>query len=102
MRTGIVAFLAGNMALLYWPYFPNIHFIYILSGIVLSLTGVLYRLRNRYVLEKELIFPATLLILCFCSGALWTVLYIEYIETELDLGQLEGRTIQVTGQIVIT
>lgn len=104
MRTGIVAFLAGNMALLYWPYFPNIHFIYILFGIVLILTGVLYRLRDRYVFVKKIFFPATfptiLLILGCCSGALWTVLYIECIERELDLRQLEGQTIQVTGQIV--
>ncbi len=103
MRTGIVAFLAGNMALLYWPYFPNIQIIILSAGITLVLTLLLYRYRFQYTLLNKVFFPSgvplVLLALWFISGFLWTALYIKLVVPPLDLEQIEGQTIRVSGEI---
>ena len=103
MRTGIVAFLAGNMALLYWPYFPNLQIIVLSAGITLVLALLLYRYRSQYTLINKVFFPSgvplVLFVLCFVSGLLWTALYIRQVVPPLDLEQIEGQTIRVTGEI---
>ncbi len=103
MRTGIVAFLAGNMALLYWPYFPNLKTIILSAGITLVLTLLLYRYRSQYTLINKVFFPSglplALFVLWFISGFLWTALYIKQVVPPLDLEQIEGQTIRVTGEI---
>ena len=103
MRTGIVAFLAGNMALLYWPYFPNLQITILSAGITLVLTLLLYRYRSQYTLINKAFFPSgvplVLFVLWFISGFLWTALYIKQVVPPLDLEQIEGQTIRVTGEI---
>ncbi len=103
MRTGIVAFLAGNMALLYWPYFPNLQIIILSAGNTLVLTLLLYRCRSQYTLINKVFFPSglplVLFVLWFIGGFLWTALYIKQVVPPLDLEQIEGQTIRVTGEI---
>jgi len=100
MRTGIVAFLTGNMALLYWPYFPRLHIIFIIFVIGLILCVLLYRYRTHYSLINKIIFPASVMGLCFLGGFLWTTLYIDQVVAQLDLKHVEGQSIRVNGQIV--
>ncbi len=100
MRTGIVAFLAGNMTLLYLPYFPKTSIILIVSILLLILTGLLYWVKRKYLYLTRQFLSLCFLSLCYAAGFVWTALYIVYALPELDLKQLEGKTIRVKGQIV--
>lgn len=117
MRTGIVAFLMGNMGLLYWPYLPDISstFVIIFAAFaVLSVvTGLLYKAHQHIVssastflsffqtaaYKKPFFSHMVFLLWCVFCGFIYTSLYINLLISKLDLGQLEGETIQVVGFI---
>lgn len=117
MRTGIVAFLMGNISLLYWPYLPDISstFVIIFSAfaVISVVTGLLYK-AHQYIVSSASTFLSffetsaykkpffshmVFLILCVFCGFIYTSLYINLLIPKLDLGQLEGETIQVIGLI---
>ncbi len=99
MRTGIVAFLIGNTCLLYWPYLPDIYFILMISGLIFILTVILYKARRHFVSLASINCSLYFIILCFFTGVLYTSLYINQQLPALDLGQMEGKTITITGVI---
>ncbi len=117
MRTGIVAFLIGNISLLYWPYLPDISSTFVIifaAFIVISiLTGLLYKAHQYFVSSASVFFiffkPSaykkpffthiSVFILCAFCGFIYTSLSVNLLIPKLDLGQLEGETIQVIGRI---
>lgn len=99
MRTGIVAFLMGNVSLLYWPFFPDFHLVLIGSGILLILTGILYKSRHHFVSLAAIFLPLCFFCLYFLFGFIYTALYIKHNVPVLELGQLEGTTIRLKGAI---
>ena len=99
MRTGIVAFLMGNITILYWPYLPDKSVtLGSLSGLLLLII-LLYKFHNKIVSLSPNFYYLCLLTLSAASGAVYTSLYLNFNMPTLDLKQLEGKTIQVIGII---
>ncbi len=129
MRTGIVAFLIGNISFLYWPLnwslvpeslvieslFSNepFNFIALCFFFFLFLAIVLYKTHFFFVSSFPLFFSNRLkanplqkrrvnyLIfgLCLFLGWSYTSFYVNQLYPVLDLGQLEGETIEVKGYL---
>jgi len=99
MRTGIVAFLAGNISLLYWPYFPDILVVLLITGLLVIISGILYKSRHLFVSLAAFFLSICFLSLYFLSGFLYSALYIKHFVPVLDLQQNEGKTITVKGFI---
>ena len=107
MRIGIIAFLIGNISLLYWPLkagFPNTQSISLIVCLIFAFTILLYKARRVFVSPSTLISPIfhkslTIFILAFLSGFVYTLFYITQIYPVLDLEQIEGETIEVRGTI---
>ncbi|MBE9526758.1 MAG: ComEC/Rec2 family competence protein, partial [Proteobacteria bacterium] len=99
MRTRIVAFLMGNMALLYWPYLPDKSFTLSCFFSLLLIMALLYKVRQKIVSISPVFYHFLLLFVSFSCGAIYTSLYLNFNMPSLDLRQIEGKTIQVIGTV---
>ncbi len=99
MRTRIVAFLIGNMALLYWPYLPDKSFTLSCFFSLLLIIALLYKVRQKIVSISPAIYHFLLLFVSLFLGAIYTSLYLNFNMPSLDLRQIEGKTIQVIGTV---
>ncbi len=117
MRTGIVAFLIGNISFLYWPsdretvsaFFHNSlqygqSALFIVSAVIFLFAAfitirTLYKAKSVFVSLPDFILRISLLTGAFAGGVLYTAFYVIYSYPVLDLKQIEGQTISVTGYI---
>ena len=103
MRTGIVAFLIGNICLLYWPELPDNHSVLLIFGLLLFLTGILFKARPQFVSQLDSLAPKfksiVLFFLIIILGFTYTTLYINEFVPVLDLKQRESKTITIKGQV---
>ncbi|MCU7836030.1 MAG: DUF4131 domain-containing protein [gamma proteobacterium symbiont of Taylorina sp.] len=99
MRTGIVAFLMGNIALLYWPYLPDQSTTLVSLFIIFILLFLLYKVHHKIVSPGSAFYYFCLLALSVFSGAVYTSLYIHFNVKHLELKQWEGETIRVIGTV---
>lgn len=123
MRTRIVAFLVGNISFLYWPldYWPlnwllkrgaepdavisNTPSFLLIISLFSALLIILYKARLIFVSSPSFIFPVFFksqiipIAAFFAGGIVLTAFYISYIYPELNLEQIEGKTIEVKGYV---
>lgn len=100
MRTGIVAFLLGNVFLLYRPELPLLQSIYWLIGLILLLSFTLYK--SRLLIVRQCLFCPYLfsIILFFITGFAYTGWFIHTNLTELAWQEHEGISIRVAGTVL--
>jgi competence protein ComEC len=100
MRTGIVAFLLGNVFLLYRPELPLLQSIYWLAGLALLLSILLYKFRHLIVRYCSFCHYLSSLFLFFLTGFVYTGWYIHTNVAELELQHREGISIHIVGVVV--
>ncbi len=99
MRTGIVAFLLGNVLLLYRPELPLLQSIYWLICLILFLFLVLYKYHVLIVRHCSSCQPVILVSVCFLCGFVYTGWYIHSNVSALDWQNREATDIRVTGTV---
>ena len=111
MRTGITAFLLGNITLLYWPVFPENQTILMVSGLLVILLLLVLFYKARFNITRisfthinnislaPFIFSLCVICMAFLSGWVYSAFYIKQSVLVLDLEQYEGETIRVKGYI---
>lgn len=109
MRTGIVAFLIGNISFLYWPTDREfISAVFLVFVLVLTSIVALYKAQYLFVslpaiflkiFSKKVWIHFFVLACAFVCGVLYSAFYVNYLYPVLDLKQIEGQTITVTGYV---
>lgn len=115
MRTGIVAFILGNISFLYYLPFewsqqsriePHGYYLLLLIIVVISLSllSVLYKARTIIVSSQAIIYKnfytrLIRLIVMFLCGYIFTAIYINQFYPALDLENMEGKNIIVKGYV---
>ncbi len=111
MRTGIVAFVMGNICFLYFlpldcsvQHTPIVQTVYGLLVLIFVCVLLLYKPIAVFVSLPTNIYikfyqQAGLLLVMFAVGYLYTAIDVNYLYPQLDLSLLEGKTIKVKGYI---
>ena len=113
MRTGIVAFILGNISFLYYlpPDWSELSIMkahvccqLLFIILVFSLLIILYKSRTIIVssfsvIYKDFYLPLIYFIVMFFCGYFFSAIYVNQFYPVLDLDHIEGKTILVKGLI---